>query len=456
MRSVVGSALPRVSASDRDQFGYYAALLFFFLRFIFLHDYITIHIGFNSYLLTLAGILAYVGLLRSDTWRSASQSKLFWAWVWFTALLVIGVPLSAWPGGSFALAEPFVKDNFICLPLIAGLFYNWERLRRLFLTIALAGVTVTAISVLSGAPDANGRLSLYFTSTIGNPNDLAAHLIYVSIFMLIAAFSLTRNMVWRALFLGSTGVALVQILRTGSRGALLGLLCSAVVAFLAGSMKTRSSLLFLAPIAGLVLLNFVPQSTVDRLSTFSGGNAEEAKESYGARRYLLDKSIHITLEHPIFGVGPGQFSSFEGAEADAEGHHHSNWQETHNTFTEVSSEIGIPALICVLWGVGGSFVLFWRLSKQARKDAALRQYAMPAYLLVAGVAGICGALFFVNFAYRLYLVVLTGIGIAVQRAISSEPGQAPHPNAPATAGAPGLTPSRTSRRRSTFGFARKP
>jgi O-antigen ligase len=236
--------------------------------------------------------------------------------------------------------------------------------------------------------------------------------------MLVGAFSATRNMFLRLIFLGATGLALFQILRTGSRGAFLGLLCCLAIGFLAGNMKTRSSLLFIAPIAALILVIFVPQSSMERLTSITGGNGE-AEQSYDARRYLLQRSIDITFEHPILGVGAGQFSSVEGAQADAEGHHHAHWQETHNTFTEVSSEVGIPALLCVLWGVGGSFVLFWRLSKQAKRNTNLRQFAMPAYLLVSGTAGICGALFFVNFGYKLYLIVLTGIAIAIQRAIAA-------------------------------------
>lgn len=421
----VATVVPKSStAAGQDSFAIYATLSFLFLRFSFLHDFITAHIGFNSYLLTITGLLAYIGLFKATTWRAASKSTLFWAWVVFTALLVIGLPLSSWPGGSFAVVEPFVKDNFICLPLIAGLFYTWDRLRLLFLTLAFAGVAVTLITFISGQIDINGRLNLYFTSTIGNPNDLAAHLIYVSIFMLVAAFSLTRNIAVRLLFLGTTGLALFQILRTGSRGAFLGLLCSVAIGFLAGNMKTRSALLFAAPIAALILLSVMPQSMTERLTTFSGGAGDEAKESYDARRYLLERSIEITFEHPIFGVGAAQFSSVEGAEAAAEGHHHAHWQETHNTFTEVSSEDGIPALICVLWGIGGSFALFWRLSKRANRDSNLRQFAMPAYILVTGTAGICGSLFFVNFAYKLYLVVLTGIAIGVQRAIAAKQADA--------------------------------
>ncbi|MBV9158043.1 MAG: O-antigen ligase family protein, partial [Acidobacteriaceae bacterium] len=375
------SAQPKISAATAVQpFAIIATLSFLFLRFSFLHDFIASHIGFNTYLLTLTGLLAYFALLRSSVWRAASRSKLFWAWVGFTTLLAIGVPFSSWPGGSVSIVEPFIKDNFICLPLIAGVFGSWERLRRLFLTIAWAGVVVVALTMIAGRSDLNGRLNLFFTTTIGNSNDLATHLIFVTIFMLIAAFSLQRNMLVRLLFIASSLVALYEIFRTASRGAFLALLVSAVIAFFTGNMKSRFSVLFLAPIVGLAIITMMPESTVTRLLTFSGQGSEEARESYEGRRMLLQRSIDITLEHPILGVGAGQFSSYEGGESDAQGHHHSHWMETHNSFTEISSEDGIPALLCAIWGLAGSLLLFWRLSRNAKKNPALQRFAVAGYV----------------------------------------------------------------------------
>jgi len=47
-----------------------------------------------------------------------------------------------------------------------------------------------------------------------------------------------------------------------------------------------------------------------------------------------------TLRYPIFGVGLGNFPMINGQEM----HRPDAWYGTHNTFTELSSEAGIPAL----------------------------------------------------------------------------------------------------------------
>src|SRR5260370_6941827 len=46
-----------------------------------------------------------------------------------------------------------------------------------------------------------------------------------------------------------------------------------------------------------------------RLQTLAGGDVRGSldKGSLDARRELLDQSISVTLHHPIFGVGPGNF-----------------------------------------------------------------------------------------------------------------------------------------------------
>ena len=77
--------------------------------------------------------------------------------------------------------------------------------------------------------------------------------------------------------------------------------------------------------------------------------------STDARMRLLTKSIKYTLYHPLFGVGPGMFAVAEDKEAHANGLRHGTWQGTHNSYTQVSSELGIPG--CIFYVL----VIFWSL-----------------------------------------------------------------------------------------------
>jgi O-antigen ligase len=66
-------------------------------------------------------------------------------------------------------------------------------------------------------------------------------------------------------------------------------------------------------------------------------------ESTEARKQLLIDSLIITAKHPFLGVGPGNFQVAQDAMAQARGDR-SLWHVTHNTYTQLSSEMGLPGL----------------------------------------------------------------------------------------------------------------
>src|SRR5581483_2995841 len=95
------AATVSTEVTGQERLAIFATLLFLFLRFSFLHEFVMTHIGMNTYMLALAGALAYIPLLNAQPWRTASQTKLFWPWFIFAALIVLGLPFSFWPGGSW-------------------------------------------------------------------------------------------------------------------------------------------------------------------------------------------------------------------------------------------------------------------------------------------------------------------------------------------------------------------
>ena len=401
--------------SGLERFAIIFVTLYVYFRLSFLHEFLAKKAGANLYIVVLLGALAYTGLLRGQTWRAASASKVFWYWLSFSVLLLIDLPFSTWRGGSYAITIPFIKDNFFCLPLIAGLFGTWRLVRRLMMTIACAGVTVIILTMLWHS-DIQGRLIASWTGSIGNPNDVAGHLLFALPFILFAGLSRHNNIVVRLAFLSSIPFALYMILLTGSRGAFVGIECCFVYVIATGSTKLRLSFLVLGPVLAGVLMVTVPGANLKRLLTFDQQQDNEAVASYEARRALLVNSIEATIHHPIFGVGAGQFGSFEGGKAIAEGHPHSNWQQTHNTYTEVSSEDGIPALICMVAGVLGTFLVFFKTGRALRGHPELSDMSLAAFLLSTSMAGFCVCIFFLNFAYAPYLVILAGMAIALEHA----------------------------------------
>ena len=418
--------LPAVSSglAETDDFGGLSvkfAIIFLFLRFSFLHEFLTVKFGAHLYLIVIVGAVAYLSLLKAATWRAVTDSKLYRSWLIFSVLLAIGVPFSLWPGGSYGIVLPFIKDNFLCIPLIGGLFGTWARMRRLLIALGWAGVIVVLLSTIRNY-DVGGRLAVDFTGSVGNPNDIAAHIIFVIPFMLFAGFSQHTKILFKLVLLGSIPICLYVMLRTGSRGAFIGLAAGLLFTVVTGSSKVKLTFVAVVPVLAIAIFALLPRADFDRLFTFSNdatANHEEAVASYEARQNLLKNSISATLHNPIFGVGAGQFGSYEGNLAIAEGHPHNNWQETHNSFTEISSENGIPALCCMVYAIVGTFLLFFRVYKQAREHPQLNDLATAAFLLATGMISFCVSAFFLNFGYKVYFVVLTGLAIALQRCLLS-------------------------------------
>jgi O-antigen ligase len=74
------------------------------------------------------------------------------------------------------------------------------------------------------------------------------------------------------------------------------------------------------------------------------------------RTHLLNESIFVTLTHPVFGVGLGNFSPYLFQFNQTVGLEKEPYLGTHNTYTQISSEAGMPALLVFL----GIIVISWR------------------------------------------------------------------------------------------------
>ncbi len=157
---------------------------------------------------------------------------------------------------------------------------------------------------------------------------------------------------------------------------------------------------------------------------------------------MLIKSLQFTIEHPIFGVGPGDFSSFEGGtRAETK---HGEWQQTHNSYTQVSSEIGIPAAICYIGAIFAALFSLNRSMVRARRDK-IPVLVTTAFCCMLSIVMIAACMFFLSLAYRFYMPGLTALAIALDRVMRMEfqkAQPAPAGAGPVGAGSVARTPAR--------------
>jgi O-antigen ligase len=392
-----------------------AALVF--MRFSMLPEIQSTVFGFNLYLLYLAAIPACFAIIVSGGLKRTFRGLPGYCWLGYMMWIALATPFSSWRGDSAHLVSDYLRTSLPMLFVIAGLAINWRLVKWMMYAIAAGGV-VNLIAARLFMRDYAGRLGLSLL-TVGNPNDFAAHLLLVLPFLLWIALS-RRAFPMRLAALAGVAFGVYLMFATASRGALVAAGVDVIFFLWMGSAKQRIALLVSGPILVVAVVASTPQTVLSRLQSFSANDSTaEALESSESRQYLLKKAIQYSLEFPLFGVGPGQFSNYEGMHNQVIGTHGS-FHDTHNSFMQASAECGIPALLFCLGGVFFTYRLLLSAHKQASRVPALNEFKPATFCILLGLTGFCTAIFFLNFAYTYYLPAMGGLAIAVHEAMKQE------------------------------------
>jgi O-Antigen ligase len=321
------------------------------------------------------------------------------------------VPVSpVWPGGAFWHTLDFAKVLIIFIVIVSAV-NTARRLWGIILIQSASVVAIAAVAVWRGRLSA-GRLEGLLGGSYSNPNDLALAAV-ISLPLCLALLSLSRSRLGKAAWTMAILLLTYTVLLTGSRGGFLSLVVAVTVCLLEfGIQGRRRYLLFLAVLAGAACWQSSSTTLVERLKgTFNA--KQDASSSYASARQrerLFWRSIEVTEDHPLFGVGPGNFHAISG-----------NWQVTHNSFTEISAEGGLPALVlylCILWSGFRNLRILKRFARGRRTVILL------ASGLNASLAAYCVGAFFASTAYQFspyFLVAFTTALLRITRGSSVPP-----------------------------------
>jgi len=404
--------------------GLYLAIAFIFCRFSLFGELVTNTLNFDPHIARILGIPAIVLAVITGGLARVLRSKFSYAWLGLVIWMLLSSPLSYWPGGSVSLVLSFVKGQLPMLLVIGGLVLTWKECRLVLLSIALACL----VNVMSGKlfvvnPDSESRLSLEL-GTIGNANDFTAHLFFVLPMVVFVLLISDRGWIRRILCLGVLGSGVYYCAATGSRGGLIAFASVCMFILIRAPGRVRIGALAAAAAMFLLILVALPQSLLHRYATLFSSDSDdvEAIESTQARTHLLKSSIQFTIQHPILGVGPGEFSDYEAAVAKSLGKKGA-WQVTHNAYTQVSSESGIPALLFYLTAIVMAFRTFGKIYRAARGRPELRSMAMACFCCQLSIVGFCTAQLFLSLAYTMYLPTMSGLAMVFSWSLDRELAQ---------------------------------
>jgi len=246
------------------------------------------------------------------------------------------------------------------------------------------------------------RISGRIKGLFDNPNDLALHLSTIAPIAVCLAFA-KRGVLRKFIYLGSAILMIAAIVVTFSRGGFLALVAvSFFLLFKLGRgrrLSTTATFIF----AVLIFFAVAPGSYGGRLSTIFN-TANDLTGSASQRNQVLKRSIVVTLRYPLFGVGIGNF-------------HYRSFQElgTHNAYTQVGSEMGIPAMVVYIMFLIYPYKRLKEIEKATEGQTKDRYYYYLSIGLRASLIGYMVASFFAAVAYQWYIYYLVGYAIALRR-----------------------------------------
>jgi len=338
----------------------------------------------------ITGVLAVVALLlalgkkRQRLPREVIYLILLLVQLWAT------VPMSpVWRGGAFNTMLDFTK--VLPIIIVMALIVNTsKKLRWLIFVQAASVATIAAVTIWKGH-QLHGRLEGALDGIYSNANDLAFVIAISSPLCLYFLFR-TKNKLGKAIWALAILVMIYTVFVTVSRGGLISLAAAAAICIWEFAIRGRRRyLLVVAVTAGIAFWVYAGRGVMSRFeATSPTANAvqESAYDSAQQRRDLLIQSLKVTAEHPLFGVGPGNFTIVSG-----------HWRVTHNSYTQMSSEGGVFAFVLYI-------MILWRgfanLAGTKRLPRPTDERGMLAKALRASLVAFVFGSFFASEAYQLF------------------------------------------------------
>jgi putative inorganic carbon (HCO3(-)) transporter len=354
----------------------------------------------NVPLAKITGILALLALALSiRQFRERFSREVFFLFLLIGQLFVASLVSPVWRGGAFQATLNFMKILMI-FPMITGAVTTFRRLRWLVFIQAVSVSAIAAVVTWKGRL-LGGRLEGILGGGYTDPNDMALAII-LSLPLCLALLFLSRNWFWKVFWSISMLVMTYVVFLTGSRGGFVALLVVTVICLWEFAIRGRRRyLLLLVALVSVILLQSAGGILVGRFKgTFD--SKEDTSGSYisaQSRQQLFWRSIEVTMEHPLFGVGPGNFNQVSG-----------QWHTTHNSLTLMSSEGGVPALILyvlILWCGYKNLRATLRLARGRTEASVL------ARALYASLGGYVVGSFFLSWAYLFLPYILVAYTTAL-------------------------------------------
>lgn len=404
------------------------------------------HVVAGSFVILLAFPLLHFLIIRRESLRA---DLTFYLMLLLLGVYLVGALVAKDTGVALATVREYVLEGLLLYWLIFNVVRSIHTLRRVIWTILLAGGLLSGLAIyqtvtgsytrefgglayrdfelIQDQPERDGperrRTWDRARGPLDEPNRFAQILL---VLVPLAAF-MARTGRTPAARLGAAGCGLLivgGVLTTLSRGGFLTLLLLALVMVAVRWLRVSRVLAFalIVAMAAPSVPFFVDRMTATgrALGLLEGDAPAASQELDSAARIRMTVMLaagHVFLDHPILGVGPGQFGPFysqpysRNPDINTRELPPGNWR-AHSLYLEIAAEAGIVGLSIFLGIVVVLLRRLWALrSRWLHENGELADLAMAfgLSLIAYQVSGI-----FLHLSYQPYywfLLALTGAAV---------------------------------------------
>lgn len=254
-------------------------------------------------------------------------------------LMVLLAPFSIWPSGSISTFTGLFSKVLLIFVLIHNTLTSARRVREFTWAIVLATGYIGFRAVFDYARGfnliENGRVQGAVGGMFQNPNDLALNMVAVLPLAVLLALR-ARTSMGRLVASGGALLMVGAVVASHSRSGFIGLAAMTLI-LLWQLGRRKPALIGATALAAVVLLPFAPSAYWERVASITDDDLD-ATGSREARRLLLGEAFEAFMDHPLTGLGAGQFVNYNPPDRIE------TWRETHNVVLQVAAELGILGL----------------------------------------------------------------------------------------------------------------
>lgn len=334
-------------------------------------------------------------------------------------LIVICVISLYWAdniGATFAIFQNYIMHLFGFTLAAMLTLKNIETFKR-FLNVWLGVNMYLAYTVIINGGRGTGGI-------LGDENDVGAAIVMVIPYFYYSTQLFTKRLSKILIYTG-LALCLVAVISTGSRGAFLGLLSVLGAIFYLSNHKFK--LFFVGTTVLIIAISFfVSDEYISEIISINDTEDDTRTE----RLYSWGLGLQMFLDHPIFGVGAGQYPwavcRYQPAEDIAAGMHILCTRVSHSTYVDILADYGLFGVFCFSM-IAISIISKLRKCKQFVKTYSKSSNITKDYedkiqlidtftnILIVTLIGFASSGLFISILYYPFIWIPIGIIIAISR-----------------------------------------